>query len=190
MSDSKLVRLRLEAVGDTEHDNLHMITLISDSKERQVIFFTDKYICDQLSIRFVAPNSSLSRKFLPEVLLKMLKDKSMSLKDDYRIVITAVVDGEYQVVIEDLASSAAYPIRISDAVLLSYISEMPLYMRSKLYMRQGVFVLSNTKHNKAVPVNVIPVEFLEKALQQMIDEENYRMAKILSDELKRRKKQE
>ena len=104
----------------------------------------------------------------------------MELKN-LRIIIYGVYEGEYETELEDLNSSLTYPIRLSDAVLLSSISKIPIYVLSSILDRQGTPYSKQDMYTKSMPINILPEDNLREALQNAINNEDYQLAKVLSD---------
>jgi bifunctional DNase/RNase len=77
------------------------------------------------------------------------------------------------------------PVRASDGVLLSFISEIPLYIEAKLMMRQSVPFAEDAR-GMSLPVNSISDDMLHQALDRAVADENYELASCLRDEIKRR----
>ena len=76
--------------------------------------------------------------------------------------------------------------RASDAVLLAYISKIPLYIEAGLMQKQSVEYYRGSK-GMALPVNSISNEMLRSALDKAIKDEDYELASHLRDEMRRRK---
>lgn len=76
-------------------------------------------------------------------------------------------------------------IRASDAVLLSYISDIPLYIEKEMMYRQSVAYRKNAG-DMPLPINTISNDMLDKAMQKAINDENYELASLLRDERQRR----
>jgi bifunctional DNase/RNase len=78
--------------------------------------------------------------------------------------------------------------RASDAVLLSYISDVPIYIDAKLMSQQSVPYRKEAK-GLSLPVNSLTDEMIVSALDKAIHNEDYELASSLRDEIQRRKKQ-
>ena len=78
-------------------------------------------------------------------------------------------------------------LRASDAILLSVVADIPLYIDSSLLSRQSV-PFNPTHNGISIPINSLSEEMLNKALEQAIKDENYEMASYVRDEINRRKK--
>lgn len=190
MIDDIMIKLRLESVMSMESSDhqLSLVTLINDKEDRQLTFVCDRYVRDQFVTRDTAKTKIDTIRLLPEVLIEILRNnRTMELKN-LRIIIYGVYEGEYETELEDLNSSLTYPIRLSDAVLLSSISKIPIYVLSSILDRQGTPYSKQDMYTKSMPINILPEDNLREALQNAINNEDYQLAKVLSDELKKRKK--
>lgn len=190
MIDDIMIKLRLESVMSMESSGhqLSLVTLINDKEDRQLTFVCDRYVRDQFVMRDTAKTKIDTIRLLPEVLIEILRNnRTMELKN-LRIIIYGVYEGEYETELEDLNSSLTYPIRLSDAVLLSSISKIPIYVLSSILDRQGTPYSKQDMYTKSMPINILPEDNLREALQNAINNEDYQLAKVLSDELKKRKK--
>lgn len=190
MSDDMLIKLRLESVYSMESNGhkMSLVTLINEEENRQLTFICDNYVSDQFAIRDSLTPDNGTKRFLPEVLLDVIRSNRIMELKNLRVLIYGVCDGEYETELEDLNQSQTYPIRLSDAVLLSRISKIPVYVLSGILNRQGTPYSRQDMYTKSMPINILPEENLREALQTAISNEDYRLAQVLSDELKKRKK--
>jgi len=78
-------------------------------------------------------------------------------------------------------------IRMSDAVLLSVISRIPLYIDATLMQRQSTPYNPDVR-GISVPINTIDLERLNQELDRAIEAEDYRLASYLHEEILRRDK--
>ena len=76
-------------------------------------------------------------------------------------------------------------IRASDAILLSFISNIPLFIEEKLMKRQSV-PYRRSSEGVAMPLNAISNKMLQEALDKAVEDENYELASHLRDEMRRR----
>ena len=162
-------------------DKVCLVVMTDETESRQITIVCDSNAEYQLGVR--VGRSMPTDRFLPEVLLKLIDDKTRA---SLEMVIDDVVDGQYSVTLHNVNTGDSFPLRASDAVLLSYISEIPLYMEEKLMDRQSVAYRKNAK-GMSIPINAISGDMLDKAMQKAIKEENYELASLLRDELQRRK---
>ena len=129
-------------------------------------------------------DNPIRHSLLPEVLCWL---NSNIDSEHYEILFNSISDGQYKVVIINKITYEMVPIRASDAILLSKIANIDIYMEEKLFIRQSVPYESG-KSKVALPLNALTLEMLEKALRKAIKEENYELASSIRDELNRRKK--
>ena len=159
-------------------DDLSVILLTDEARQRALSVVCDADMTRQLLIR-LRGSRDICRTMLPEVLLKMLRSS-------YEMLIVGVYDGQYQVMMMDTANGESRRIRMSDAVLLSIISHIPLYIEDRLMKQQSV-AFDEHATGVAIPINSMETERLKVALKNAVEEENYELASQLRDELKRRK---
>lgn len=167
-----------EIVGNIE---MSIIVLVDENQERQLSIVCDKQTEYQISMRMSGMN--ITQKMVPEVLLGMIRKIG-----DYRLelIINTVSDGGYNALLVNKDTMDVVSMRASDAVLLSLIGNIPLFVDESLMARQSVPFREDTK-GMAIPVNVLDENMLTKALEKAVEEENYELASHLRDELKRRK---
>ena len=163
-------------------EDLGLLILTNESCERQITIVCDKAMAVQLELRI--KNIPITKIMLPEVLCKLLKKQDAH---DYELVMDNIVDGQYRTVLYDKDTMEPMIIRASDAVLLSLVGDIPLYIESGLMLRQSVPYNENSR-GVSLPVNTISDEMLQAALDKAIADENYELASHLRDEKKRRNK--
>lgn len=163
-------------------EDLCLLLLTDEAKKRQITIVCDKAMAVQLELR--AKRIPITRIMLPEVLCNLLKNCSDA---NFELLIDDIIDGQYRAILYDDKTMAPTLIRASDAVLLSVVGGIPLYMESELMRRQSV---TYNEHSRGVslPVNTISDEMLQVALDKAIADENYELASHLRDEKKRRNK--
>ena len=163
-------------------------TEIAGNKEIGILSLTDLDKTRQLSIvceRNVALEiDKRNDNLLPEVLVKLLTKNTNSI---FEILITDIVDGQYKVYVFNADTLDYTPIRASDAVLLSMVADIPIFI-SETLMRQQSVEYTGKKTGVTVPINAISIPMLEESLKKAIDSENYEMASKLRDEINKRKK--
>ena len=164
-----------QIVGSEE---LSVILLTDQARKRALSVVCDADMTRQMLIRLQG-NRELCRTMLPEALLQLLPSS-------YELMIVGVYDGQYQVMLMDVMSGDSVRVRMSDAVLLSIISHIPLYIEERLMERQSVPFDENAK-GVSIPINSMDTSRLKAALQNAVDEENYELASQLRDEINRRK---
>ena len=178
-------KIRLVFKGITEivgGEKLGLIILTDVAMTRQIAIVCDSQMEYQFGIRL--GHTPIRDVLLPEVLCKILK--ASGTINDYEVLISDIVDGEYKTVLLNNITYEMISIRSSDAILLSYISRMPLYIEERLMNRQSLAYQENSR-GMAIPINSISDVMLDEALEKAIENEEYEMASYLRDEKNRRK---
>lgn len=178
MTKERLIFKGVSEIVGTEE--LGLLILTDEAQTRQISIVCDKAMAIQLELRM--KKIPITQIMLPEVLCKLL-DNQTDL--DMELVIDDLVDGQYRTVLYNKDTLEPTLIRASDAVLLSQVSGIPLYIESRLMMRQSVAYNENSR-GVSLPVNTISDEMLQSALDKAIADENYELASHLRDEKKRR----
>lgn len=180
------VKLRLAAVSNMRTSpHIGMMTLVDDIECRALVITCDNNVREQLSVR-LDRGPSFSKKWLPEVMWRVLRDMGA---DQFEIQINGLMAGEYLTDLVCTATGQIFPIRASDAILLAYVANLPVYADRTLMDRQA----SPWKPNAlsvAMPVNVIDGKVLRSLLDDAVRAENYELASKIRDELKSREKSE
>ena len=175
------IKLRFEniqqVVGSSE---LSVLLLTDEGRKRALSVVCDEPITRQILMRLQNPDRC--KNMLAEALMQMLTGT-------YQMMIYGIHNGQYQVVLADEDFVQSTRIRMSDAALLSIISETPLYIESQLFQRQSVPYDEHAR-GISIPINAMDAPRLQMALKQAIEEENYELASQLRDELKRRTTQD
>ena len=182
MTKERLIFKGVSEIVGTE--DLGLLILTDEAKERQITIVCDKAMAVQLELRI--KKIPITRIMLPEVLCRMLKNNGGL---DYELLIDNIIDGQYRTILYDKETMDTWLIRASDAVLLSIVANIPLYIEAGLMRRQSVMYNENAK-GVSLPVNTISDEMLQAALDKAIADENYELASHLRDEKKRRTKKD
>lgn len=180
MDKEKLVFKGVSEIVGTE--DLGLLILTDEAQERQISIVCDKAMAVQLELR--VKRMPVTGIMLPEVLCKLL-----STQDDLKLelVIDELVDGQYKTLLYNKNTLSPVVIRASDAVLLSLVGGIPLYIDARLMKRQSVAYKENSR-GVSLPVNTISDDMLQAALDKAIADENYELASHLRDEKRRRGK--
>jgi len=172
----KRTLLRFENLQQVVGGEGMAVIVLTDMERRQAL----SVVCDeamvlQLQLRIANPRGC--RNMLPETLLSLLPSS-------YEMMICGLFEGQYQVVLmNELGDSVR--LRMSDAVLLSIISNIPLYIEYRLFERQ-CFSYDEHSQSIAIPINTMDLTRLKMALEHAVENENYELASQLRDEIKRR----
>lgn len=168
-----------EIVGS---NGFSVIRLVDIDEQRALSVICDKAMTEQLTIRM---NRVPSRhQMLPEVLADMLFSEG---KANFELMVYDIVDGQYRVSLLNKRTLSIRAIRMSDAVLLHYITQVPIYIEEGLMVRQCSPYSPDTT-GISIPINTIDTERLNQELQRAIEAEDYRLASHLHEEIQRRRK--
>lgn len=171
-------QLRFESLqqiaGTTE---MAVLTLTDMERVRALSLVCDQQMAQQLMLRL--NNPALCKTLLPEVLLQM------SDTDSFEMMVLGIYDGQYQVILMNMESGASARIRMSDAVLLTLVARVPLYIEENLMKRQCV-TFNEHATGVAIPINTMDTQSLKMALDHAVEEENYELASQLRDEINQR----
>ena len=162
-------------------DGMGLIILLYEKKQRQLSIVCDKTILLRIQLRI--EKSSVTKILLPEVLARQFKNNA---ELQYELIIDGIVDEQYRTLLYNTKTIESTLIRTSDAVLLSLIMSIPIYIESSLMSRQSAAYKKDIK-GVSIPINTISDTMLSKALDKAIKEENYELASRLRDEILRRK---
>lgn len=172
----KKIRLRFENLQQVKGSDFMGVILLTDEDRLNVISVVcDEAMSQQLTLRL--QSKPLCRTMLPEALVGLLSSK-------YEMMVYGLYQGQYQVVLMSCQGETAR-LRMSDAVLLMLISDIPLYIEENLMKRQST-PYDETAKGIAIPINTMDEPRLKMALQHAIDDENYELASQLRDEINRR----
>lgn len=177
------IKLILDNVSEIAgNNNIGLITLADEDKTRQVTIVCDHNMAEAIQIR-TKPHH-MAAFMLPEVVGTMFRSLGEA---NFEIVITDLIDEQYKAYIINRDTLDTFPIRASDAVLLSISARFPLYMDATLLRRQSV-EYKEKRNGISIPINVISSTMLEESLKKAINDEDYETASKLHEELERRKK--
>lgn len=156
-------------------DGVAIVLLTDQERQRALTVICDEPMQQQLLLRMKVPQQCAT--MLPEALLTLLPST-------YELMVFGLYDGQYQVALMG-NDGATVRLRMSDAVLLTMMSDIPLYIEEGLMARQSV-PFEEKATGIAIPINTMDVARLKLVLQKAVDEENYELASQLRDEINRR----
>ena len=172
----KRTRLRFENMQQVVGgDGIAIVLLTDEERRRALTVICDEPMMQQLLLRMRNPR--LCSSMLPEVLLSLLPST-------YELMVFGLYEGQYQVALMG-SDGESTRLRMSDAVLLTLMSDIPLYIEEGLMACQSVPFHENST-GIAIPINTLDVKRLKVVLQKAVDEENYELASRLRDEINRR----
>lgn len=170
-----------EIVGS---DGFSVARLTDENDSRAICVVCDKAMSEQMAIRY---NQMPGRdQMLPEVLMQMLLEEGRN--DDFELMVYDIKDGQYKVSLLNKRTLSLKSLRMSDAILLHYISQIPFYIEEQLMLRQ-CSPYTPDSNGIVVPINILDIDRLNKALKRAIEEEDYRLASHLHEEILRRSSQ-
>ena len=168
----------LEIVGI---EGIGLVILVDKEEKRQLSLLCDKDTLRQFEQRL--PFSKKPKNTLPEVLWDVVRYYT---EDHFEVIINTLIDGEYRAMLYNVDSLDIKSVRAIDAVLLSVIAKLPIFVDEVLMNRQSL-PYNQASPSMALPVNVLTIEMLEEALHKAIKDENYELASTLKMEIERRK---
>ena len=175
------VRLIFKSVTEiVGSDDVGLLILVDEQQQRQLTIPCDRNMLYQFSLR--VQKVPITNRMLPEVLWQVIRSQTTL---HFEILINDLIEGQYRAVLYNVETLEPVLIRISDAMLLSYVSDIPVYIDEKLMKKQSVKYVHNAQ-GMSIPVNTLTDDMLNKALNKAIEEEHYELASLLRDEMKRR----
>lgn len=160
------------------------VVVLSDSAGCWALtIICDEPMTQQLLVRF--NHLPGEHQMLPEVLTQMLFITTATSSEDYELLTYDVAEGQYKTVLVSHTTGHSIPLRMSDALLLSTLAKIPLFMEERLFQRQRSLFTPHTS-GLVIPINTIGLEQLNEELKKAIAEENYRLASSLHEEIKKR----
>ena len=175
------VRLKFSSISEiVGTEELGLLTLIDETETRQLTITCEKEMIRQFEMRVQRLN--VVSRMLPEVLWQVV---STQTNFDFEIVISDLIEGQYRAMLVNVETQEAISMRASDAILLSYIGKLPLYIEEGLMLKQSMAYRKGEK-GVAIPVNTISDDMLRSALEKAVADENYELASHLRDELRKR----
>ena len=130
----KKVRLTIRGVSEiVGTEEIGLIVLVDESLSRQLTIPCDKQMLSQFRLRI--GKAPIVGRMLPEVLWHVISTQT-DLR--FEILINDLIDGQYRAMLYNVETLEPISMRASDAVLLSYISNIPLFVEWGLMEKQSV----------------------------------------------------
>lgn len=188
------IPLKVQGVTDICASQESSLLIITDKEEKyQLTIVVDAYMRYNFAIRRGKYTGTTEKRRNVTELLETTLPETLSAIITYmtnmelRVVIVGIHDGQYRAIIEDKTTQTAFPIRVSDGVLLSYADpNVPLYIEENLWNHQRTAYNGPDAKGIAMPLNTLSVDMLRDAMQKSIDEEQYEIAEQIKLELERR----
>lgn len=166
-----------EVVGNSD---VVLIVLTDRQQQRQITMLADKWAERELTLR--RGNTGVVGELLPEVLCKVFP---RMCADSFLLFIYGVDDGKYQVALVDVQTLDATPIRASDAILLSLVAGLKIYIEGRLFSYQSV-PFDATGCRMALPLNTLSMDMLRQTLDKAVAAEDYELASMIKKEMEQR----
>ena len=177
----RFVQLFYKDISQIESSGGFSVARLVDVTEKYALtVICDKPMSDQIVMR--SQHVTGCEQMLPEVLYSMLADHATPPME---CRVYDVVGGQYRVALICRRPMMVRHIRMSDAVLLHIIAQIPIFIEEKLMARQ-CSPYGSTTAGIAIPINTLDTEHLNRELQRAIEDEDYRLASHLHEELQRR----
>lgn len=162
-------------------EKMGLLILVDKEEQRQLTIPCDEEMLRQFDLRL--SRMAVRNLMLPEVLWQVISSQTDL---HFEILINDLIDELYRAILYNTDTLEPISIRACDAVLLSHIGKVPLFIEERLMMRQSVpFVREAT--GVAMPLNALSDNMLKEALDKAVQNENYELASHLRDEILRRK---
>lgn len=178
------ILLKLKSVSSIMgFDEGALLILVNEAQTHQLSITCDKYMARQLCLRM--KHDSRTRKLLPEVMCRLLHLDDAEVAKAYELIIYDIIEGEYKVLLVNNAQNTCEKLRASDAILLSLVSNIPLYIFKQVFEQQSTPYIAGSR-DLALPLNALTDSMLKSALEKAVAKENYELATHIRDEIKRR----
>lgn len=177
------IRLYYQSIVDRcLTEAVRIVSLSDESQTKTTNFLCSEAMAGELKLR--EERQPITHILLPEVMAKMIGKEKLG---NYEINIAGALNPTGISFIYDKVTHERFQIRTSDAVLLSYITGIPMYMDENDMKNLGISYDPKTGNMKA-PICVIDTGILEKELKKSIENEDYERAAVIKRELDNRAK--
>ena len=179
---SKDIRLEVKGIMLLKRmDNCGLVVLVGEHTQKQIGVPCTKAELGQIERLLDAPEQS--KHTLPYVLWGVLTDNTA---DHFELRIVGVSQGSYNCILLNADQQRMYPLKASEAIILSLIAHLPIYITAYLFGRQAV-ERRQGGDQMALPVNILSDEMLHQALDRAVAREDYELASAIKEELAQRK---
>lgn len=179
MSNVRLVFKSVSEIIGTKE--IGLLIMVDDLRTTSAAIPCDNSMLYQFGLRI--KQVPIINKLLPEVLLQVIQTQTDL---HFEIVINNLIDGQFRAILYNVDTLEPIAMRASDAILLSIISKIPIYIDTDLMDKQSVEYHKDSR-SISIPVNTISEEMLNDALNKAIKDENYELASNLRDEIYKEK---
>lgn len=192
------VSLKIQGVTQLTRNNIVSLLVLTDLAEKRQITVSltpssSRNIVYRLTCRHTTDDSTRRemKKCLPEVLLAVL-DNVATMPPVIRISLYDIDNGQYKARLTELTTGLTLPIEATEGITLAMIldDDKALNIDDDLWEQQSVPFFGPQVSAIAMPLNTLPRELIQEAMNQCIAEERYEMAAKLKEELEKREKEE
>jgi uncharacterized protein len=166
----------------TGTDDICIISLLDEPGVREISIVCDKGV--GMMIEMFVSKPEVLKTSLTNVLADIITRQT---DFDMEIDIEDLDDGVYITYIVNKTTGSRIRVKASEAVYLSIISDVPIYIDKDLMQSQSVRHKNLSTSSMSLPVNAVSLEMLQTALENAINDENYELASRLRDEILNRK---
>lgn len=110
-------------------------------------------------------------------------------RDDYALYVYDITDGTYHVHLVNRRTAEDTEIRITDAVLLSMVANIPL-LTSHAFFEKQALPFDQAKGKLRMPVNAMTTEQLREHIKRAVADEYHEDAANIKKELEKRSKEQ
>lgn len=163
-------------------DELRLMILTDSVGKRQLSAICDRAVEKELVFRM---HKTDCQGRLPEVLCSLMPGLC---RDDYALYVYDITDGTYRVHLVNRKTAEETEIRITDAVLLSMVANLPL-LTSHAFFEKQALPFDRAKGKVRMPVNAMTTEQLRDQIKRAVADEYYEDAANIKKELEKRSKE-
>lgn len=147
-------------------DELRLMILTDSVGKRQISAICDRAVEKELVFRM---HKTDCQGRLPEVLCSLMPGLC---RDDYALYVYDITDGTYHVHLVNRRTAEETEIRITDAVLLSMVANIPL-LTSHAFFEKQALPFDQAKGKLRMPVNAMTTEQLREHIKRAVADEYY-----------------
>lgn len=181
------VELYVTNVRKIEADKTRCVISLQRANDvREFIFFTDEHNAAQIAVRaFPRKSHPTNVSLWSEFTVSALNAFDTKIRD---VTIIRGHDEMFRSIVTMLNSDTGMEVNlstnISNGVLLALSSNIPIKMERRLF--EDVSGINNEENKIKVPLTLLPRKIIEQRLTKAVQAEDYELASLLRDELKRR----
>ncbi len=162
-------------------EGIAVARMLDEREQRSLNIVVDEALASQLSLR--SGDNPECKRMLPEVLFNLLSQQTG--QHPLEITVYAIHKGQYRVMLLNRYTLQTAAIRISDAILLSIIADVPFFIEANLMAHQCT-AFDREAHGVGLPINTLDTPRLNAILKRAIRDEDYELAAHVRDELQSR----